>query len=59
MRPHRRGQVPRCRPARTPDRGAPCGGRGRMATSKAYQHFGLKKPKSPENDLFAPESDPE
>ena len=33
--------------------------RGRMATSKAYQHFGLKKPKSPENDLFAPESDPE
>ena len=33
--------------------------RGRMATSRAYQHFGLKKPQSPENDLFAPESEPE
>ena len=29
--------------------------RGRMATSKAYRHFGLKKPDSPENDLFTPE----
>ncbi len=33
--------------------------RGRMATSKAYRHFGLKKPKSHENDLFTSESDPE
>ena len=33
--------------------------RGRMATSRAYQHFGLKKPQSPENDLFSPESEPE
>ena len=32
--------------------------RGRMATSRAYQHFGLKKPQSPENDLFEPESEP-
>jgi Holliday junction DNA helicase RuvB len=30
--------------------------RGRMATSRAYQHFGLKKPQSPENDLFTPDS---
>jgi Holliday junction DNA helicase RuvB len=30
--------------------------RGRMATARAYQHFGLKKPQSPENDLFAPDS---
>jgi Holliday junction DNA helicase RuvB len=29
--------------------------RGRMATSKAYRHFGLKKPDSPNNDLFTPE----
>jgi Holliday junction DNA helicase RuvB len=29
--------------------------RGRMATAKAYRHFGLKKPDSPEKDLFPSE----
>jgi Holliday junction DNA helicase RuvB len=29
--------------------------RGRMATSRAYRHFGLAKPGEPENDLFQPE----
>ena len=33
--------------------------RGRMATSRAYRHFGLEKPRSPENDLFTPEPEPE
>ena len=30
--------------------------RGRMATSKAYRHFGLTKPGGSENDLFEPEN---
>jgi Holliday junction DNA helicase RuvB len=30
--------------------------RGRMATSRAYRHFGLAKPGGPENDLFESES---
>ena len=30
--------------------------RGRMATSKAYNHFGLTKPQGQENDLFKPQS---
>jgi Holliday junction DNA helicase RuvB len=33
--------------------------RGRMATSKAYQHFGLKRPQSAAKDLFTPDSEPE
>ncbi len=30
--------------------------RGRMATSRAYRHFGLSKPGGPENDLFESEN---
>ena len=30
--------------------------RGRMATARAYAHFGLKRPGAPDNDLFEPES---
>ena len=29
--------------------------RGRMATSRAYRHFGLEKPGGPEKDLFGTE----
>lgn len=29
--------------------------RGRMATAKAYQHFGLEHPSGPRSDLFEPE----
>jgi len=28
--------------------------RGRVATARAYAHFGLKRPEAPGNDLFVP-----